>query len=412
MQKRWPLLGCAVLLTTVLGAQETAKPAFEISPQARKLHAKSLVLDTHADTTQTLLTDAAYDFAARHATGHVDIPRMREGGLDAVFFSIYISATVTGPEAVKRSLRLIDAVRETVRKYPNDLMLATTAAGVRRAHREKKIAALMGMEGGHMIDDDLRALRMYAELGVRYLTLTHGRNTNWADSSTDTVNPNQHNGLTEFGKDVVRELNRQGIMVDVSHVADKTFWDALAVSRAPLIASHSSCFALCNHPRNMKDEMIKAMAARGGVIQITYVNSFLSQELRNADEAIRLEREARLAEIDKQYAGDDTKRREERRRVTQEYSARLPKVSWEKIIEHIDHAVKLAGVDHVGLGSDFDGATMPEGMNDASYLPRITDALLKKGYSESDVSKILGGNLLRVLEQVEKVSKELQAAGK
>jgi membrane dipeptidase len=244
------------------------------------------------------------------------------------------------------------------------------------------------------------------------MTLTHGRNTNWADSSTDTVNPGQHNGLTDFGKEVVRELNRQGILVDVSHVADKTFWDALEVSRAPLIASHSSCFALCNHPRNMKDEMIKAMAAKGGVIQITYVNSFISQELRDADERLRPEREARLAEIDKQYAGDDAKRREERRRVTQEFNARLPKVSWEKIVEHIDHAVKIAGVEHVGLGSDFDGAAMPEGMNDSSYLPRITDALLKKGYSESDVARILGGNLLRVMEQAEKVARELQASGK
>lgn len=400
-------LVCTAVVGFLAGALLISTQADEVSSRALRLHRRAIVVDTHADTTQKLLFDETFDIGQRHdpEKGHVDIPRMREGGLDAVFFSIYIPATITGPEAVKRSLRLIDSVYDAVRRHPNDLVLATTAADVRRAHRQNKIAALMGMEGGHMIDDDLRVLRMYARLGIRYLTLTHGRNHNWADSSTDTP---QHNGLTDFGKQVVLELNRRGVMVDVSHVSDKTFWDALEVSRAPMIASHSSCRALCNAPRNMTDEMIRAMAEKGGVIQITYVTAFISQELRDAQEKVRDEREQRQQEIEKQFAGDEKRREEELRKLRREYRERYPKVSGELILDHIDHAVQVAGVDHVGLGSDFDGATMPLGMEDASKLPYITEGLLKRGYSEKDIEKILGGNLLRVMERVEQVSREMQ----
>ena len=245
--------------------------------RASDLHRRALVLDTHADTTQQMIYEA-FDLEARASQGHVDIPRMREGGLDAVFFSIWMPGTLSGPEVVKRSLRQIDAVREQVRRHPQDLVLATTAADVRKAQQQGKIAALMGMEGGHMIDDDLGVLRMYAELGVRYLTLTHFQNNHWADSSTDSP---EHNGLTDFGKDVVRELNRLGVMVDISHVADKTFYDALEISKAPLMASHSSCRSISDHPRNMSDDMIRALASKGGVIQINYEITFLSQEARD-----------------------------------------------------------------------------------------------------------------------------------
>ncbi len=399
-------MGQSVLGIIILsGLLASACRGQDISPQARTLHKRAIVVDTHDDTTQRLLNEKEFDISKRDAKGHVDIPRMREGGLDAIFFSIYIPSTVTGPEAVKRSLRLIDAVHEAVRKNPADLVLATTATDVRRGKAQGKIAALMGMEGGHMIDNDLGMLREYARLGVRYLTLSHSRNNDWADSSTDKP---AHNGLTDFGKDVVRELNRLGVMVDISHVADKTFYDALEVSRAPMIASHSSCRAICTAPRNMTNEMIQALAAKGGVIQITYVDSFLSQELRDAQESTREAREAKLAEADKAYAADPAKGREKRERIIREFSAQMPKPNWGKIIEHIDHAVKLVGAEHVGLGSDFDGATMPEGMDDVSMLPKITDALLKRGYSEKDIENILGGNLLRVMEQVEKVSRELQ----
>lgn len=382
--------------------------ADEVSARALSLHRRAIVVDTHVDVPSQHFEKTDLDLSQRHdpAWGHIDIPRMREGGLDAPFFSIYIPATVTGPEAVKRALQLIDWTREQVARHPNDLALATSASDVRRIHRQGKIAVLMGMEGGHMIADDLRVLRIYASLGIRYLTLTHGRNTNWADSSTDTP---KHNGLTDFGKDVVRELNRSGVMVDVSHVADKTFWDALEVSRAPMIASHSSCRAICNAPRNMTDDMIRALAKKGGVIQITFVDSFLSQELRDSEQAMRAEREAKLAEVDKQYANDAEKRRTERQRINREYRDRSPKVSWESIVEHIDHAVKLTSVDNVGIGSDFDGATMPDGMEDVSKLPKITEALLKRGYKPQDIEKILGGNLLRAMEQVERVGAQLRA---
>jgi membrane dipeptidase len=388
-----------LLLTTGAAAQHAAK----VSAKAEKLHRRAIVLDTHIDTTGSLF-DQKFDFTKRNATGHVDLPRMREGGLDAAFWSIYISGSIAGPEAVKRALRLIDGVRSLAARHPNDLALATTAADVRRAHKQGKVAVLMGMEGGHMIDDDLGMLRNYAALGIRYLTLTHSRHTNWADSSGEEP---KHNGLTDFGKDVVRELNRLGVMVDISHVADKTFWDALEVSRAPMIASHSSLRSIADVPRNMTDEMIQALAKQGGVIQITYVNGFISQELADAQRAAADERRAKLAEAEKLYAGDAAKLREERGRINREIASRMPRVSWEKIIEHIDRAVKLVGVDHVGLGSDFDGATMPDGMRDCTELPKITEALLQKGYKDKDIEKILGGNLLRVMEDVERVSREL-----
>lgn len=393
-----------------VAAQQGSHPVDQVSGKARKLHYRAIVVDTHDDTTGDMLTgEGGFDLSKRNPRGHIDIPRMREGGMDAIFFSIYIPATVTGPEAIKRALRLMDTVREHARKLPNDLLLATTAADVRRAHKEKKIAALMGMEGGHMIDDDLGALRMFARLGIRYLTLAHSRKTNWAGSSGETENA----GLTDFGKDVVRELNRLGVMVDISHVSDKTFWDALETSQAPIIASHSSCRAVANAPRNMTDEMIRALARKGGVIQITFVDSFLSQELRDAQEAVREEQDVKTEEAQKSCGENDAAcRREAARRVRETYAARMPAVSWEKIVEHIDHAVRLVGPDHVGLGSDFDGATMPKGMDDVTYLPRIADALLKKGYKEKDVEKILGGNLLRVMEEVERVSQRLHASGK
>jgi membrane dipeptidase len=382
-----------------------SKPSDEISPRAKKLHFSSIIIDTHDDTTQRLLTPG-FDIGVRHTDGSVDIPRMREGGLSAIFFSIWISGTVTGPEAVKRALDQIDAVRQMVRTHAKDLALCTTAAEIRRAHADGKIAVLMGVEGGHMIDSDLSVLRSYADLGVRYMTLTHSVNDEWADSSTDKP---AHNGLTDFGKDVVREMNRQGMMVDISHVADKTFYDALAISKAPMIASHSSCRALCDHPRDMTDDMIKALAAKGGVIHINYYIGFLSQEYRDAMKSNPELDKQMQAEIEKRCGkNEDCQLREGDNLVREAVAAgKLPRVSCETIIQHIDHAVKLVGADHVGLGSDFDGANMPYGMEDVSMIPKITDALLKKGYSEADIRKILGENTLRVMEQVEATAKSL-----
>jgi membrane dipeptidase len=388
-------------------AQQPA--ADDVSARARALHMRSLVLDTHSDTPQRLLFDKNFDIAKRNADGHIDIPRMREGGLDAAFFSIWVPSTLTGPPAVKRAMDLIDTVHEAVRTHPGDLALATTAGDVRRVVAGGKIALLMGMEGGHMIDDDLRLLRDYAALGVRYLTLTHFLNNNWADSSTDKP---AHNGLTPFGKDVVRELNRLGVMVDISHVADKTFFDALEITKAPVIASHSSCRVISNHARNMTDDMLRAVTKNGGVVMINYELRFLSEEFRAKSAAEGTDVTGTAKRLEQECGGNEACQTIVGGRIDRELmtSGKYPRVTWEKIIEHIDHAVKVAGVDHVGLGSDFDGASMPIGMDDATQLPRITDALLKKGYSEADVEKILGTNLLRVMEQVEAVAARQRTA--
>ena len=395
-------LACALLVFPVLVLTQSA-PADGVSARAKQLHDRAIVIDTHADTPQRLFFDKTFDIAVRQKNGNIDIPRMREGGLDGLFFSIWVPSDVTGPPAVKRAMDLIDATREAVRLHPDQLVLATTAADVRRAAAEHKIAALMGMEGGHMIDDDMRLLRLYAALGVRYMTLTHFKNNNWADSSTDKP---AHNGLTPFGKDVVREMNRLGMMVDISHVADKTFFDVLALTKAPVIASHSSSRVIANHPRNMTDDMLRAVAKNGGVVMINYHAAFLSEEFRVASEKKSGNVVASMAALSKKCGGDEACTTMEGERIDHQAMANgtLPKVMWEKIIEHIDRAVKVAGADHVGLGSDFDGATMPLGMEDASKLPKITDALLKKGYSDQDVEKILGGNILRVMEQVERVA--------
>ena len=377
----------------------------DVSGRAKKLHFSSIVLDTHDDTTQRFL-DGEFDIGARHKDGSIDIPRMREGSLGAIFFSIWIPSKITGQDAVNRALTQIKAVREQVSAHPKDLVLATTAAEVRAAHKEGKIAALMGVEGGHMINSDLDVLRKFASLGVRYMTLTHSGNDEWADSSTDKP---AHNGLTDFGKEVVREMNRLGMMVDISHVSDKAFYDALEISKAPMIASHSSCRAICDAGRNMTDQMMKHLAAQGGVVQINYHVGFLSQKFRNAEKANPEINRAIGEEVQKRCGDNEACQLLEGDRLTREYVERgkLPRVDWMKIIEHIDHAVKVAGADHVGLGSDFDGANMPYGMEDASKLPRITEALLKKGYSEGDVKKILGENTLRVMAEVQRVSREL-----
>ena len=407
----------ALIAQKVVQAQPT--PASDLAARAKRIHAEAIVLDTHIDTTQRLMRPG-WNFFERHepsvrgqrgpggAGNHVDYPRMREGGLDSLFFSIYMAGTVTGPPAVKRALEQIDAVRRLTEARPDAMVLATTAAEVRAAHQAGKLAALMGMEGGHMIDESLAVLRDYARLGVRYLTLTHSDNTTWGDSSGDKA---AHNGLTVFGKDVVRELNRLGVMVDVSHAADKTFEDALATSRAPHLASHSSCRALTGHVRNMTDDMIKALALKGGVIQINYLNSYIDETLRLAEAARRPQVDALRRDMEVKYPGPENaeKRMLETIAAVGALQPPLPVAKWERIVDHIDHAVKIAGAEHVGLGSDFDGATMPEGMEDVTRLPKITEELLRRGYTEAQIKGILGENLLRLMERVEGVARQIQA---
>ena len=401
-----------ILLGLVLGTCLAAlavrfAAADDIAERAHQLHFSSIVLDTHDDTTQRFFSKD-YDLGKRNATGSVDIPRMQEGGMNGIFFSIWIDGKIMGPPAVEKALDQMDAVHENVLRNSSSMVFARTAEEVRRAHAQGKIAALMGVEGGHMIGNDIRMVRIFSDLGVRYMTLSHFYNTEWSDSSTDKA---AHNGLTDFGKEVVREMNRQGMMVDISHVSDKTFYDALEISKAPLIASHSSCRALCNHVRDMSDDMIKALAAKGGVIQINYEKSFIDQAYKDAYDKQTGGVAAHFAELTKDCNNDEDciskKMADMETKLTAE--GKLPHVSWERIIDHIDHAVKLVGADHVGLGSDFDGADMPDGMEDCSKLPKITEALLRKGYSEADIRKILGENTLRVMEQAERVSKQLQA---
>ncbi|HET9530391.1 MAG TPA: dipeptidase [Blastocatellia bacterium] len=389
------LIACLVL--SGLGASSHAQKGDQLAERARKIHFSSIVLDTHIDTTPRLQTD--WKFTEEHTTGHVDLPRMKKGGLNALFFSIYMPGTVTGPKAVNDSIERIAAVHKLAEDMPNQIALCVTADQVRRAHKQGKIAALMGMEGGHMINNSLAVLRMYAVLGVRYLTLTHSVNTDWADSSGDQP---KHGGLTDFGKDVVRELNRLGVIVDISHVSDKTFWDVMEVSRAPVIASHSSCRALSGHSRNMTDEMIKAMAKRGGVIQINYLDQFIDNDLYEYWQKAQ----PLMRQLMEKYPGRENaqKRREE---AIKEFGP-PPKASWERIVDHIDHAVRLVGTNHVGLGSDFDGGSMPVGMEDVTHLPKITEALLRKGYTETDIRKILGENTLRLMSEVERVSQQLK----
>jgi membrane dipeptidase len=399
-----PQIFLSLLLLLIM---PTLAAAQSVSDQAKKLQSTSIVIDTHDDTTQRLL-DPKFDLAIRHSDGNIDIPRMKEGGLSAIFFSIWISSKIMGPEAVKKALDQIDAVRETVRKHPDELILAANADEIREAKKQKKIAALMGVEGGHMMGNDLAVLRTFAALGVRYMTLTHMQNNEWADSST--AKP-EHNGLTAFGKEVVREMNRLGMIVDISHVSDKTFYDVLETTKAPVFASHSSCRALCNAARNMTDDMIRDLAKHGGVMQINYHVGFLSQEFRDFETA-HPEVEKEIGdEVKKRCGNDETCAGVAGDQVVRDMmkAGKLPKVDWTLIVDHIDHAVKVGGVDHVGLGSDFDGAVMPLGMEDVTHLPEITDALLKKGYSESDVRKILGENTLRVLSEVQKVSRDLNS---
>ena len=392
-------------LSILANSAQQNDPQPKITQQAHDLHFSSIVVDTHDDTTQRLL-DPKFNLAARHTDGSIDIPRMREGGLDAIFFSIWIPGTVTGPAAVRRAEDQIAAVRQAVARNPNDLVLCTTADEIRAAKKSKKIAVLMGVEGGHMINNSLATLDQFFTLGVRYMTLTHTVNTEWADSSGDKP---AHDGLTPFGKQVVVEMNKLGMMVDISHVADKTFYDVLAVSEAPVIASHSSCRALCTAPRDMTDDMIKALAAKGGVIQINYHVGFLSQKFQDASKANPELGKQIEAEAKKRCAGNEACELIEADKITRDYVAqgKLPRVEWTEIIDHIDHAVKLVGADHVGLGSDFDGADMPYGMEDATHLPQITDALLAKGYSPADIRKILGGNTLRLMQDVEAVARKM-----
>lgn len=374
--------------------------------RAQKLHAAAIVIDTHNDVTSRIL-DENFDMGARAKDGHTDIPRMKVGGLDAEFFAIYVDKKyVAEGGSARRALDMIDIVYEQVARHPESLEMAYTVADIRRITKKGKIAALMGIEGGHAIEDSLFALREFYRLGVRYMTLTHTNTNNWADSSgsfgAKVPDVKRWGGLNDFGREVVREMNRIGMMVDLSHVSDETFADALEVTKAPVILSHSCCRALCSHTRNIDDDMLRALAKNGGVIQLNFYETFLDQ--RRVDASIKYKDE--LNALEEKYKGDDIglyKAYEEFERT------HIPRTPLSVLIDHIDHVVKIAGIDHVGLGSDFDGGvSLPEGLADSSELANITYELLKRGYSDADVRKILGENTLRVMRECEVVAARLQ----
>lgn len=381
-------------------------PTDELSSRARQIHFSSLVFDTHADTPQRLFFDR-FDLGSRDADGSVDIPRLSEGGVGAIFFALWVPVEITGAAATERAWKLLDAVARQIQIHGSDLALATSPEEVRKARAENKIAVLLGVEGGHAINNDLAVLREFHARGVRYMTLTHNAATEWADSSNDAP---RHQGLTDFGRDVIGEMNRLGMLVDISHVSDRTFLDVLETSRAPVIASHSCCRALCDAPRNLDDAMIQRLAANGGVMHITFHVGFLSQEYALASRARGPDVAAQEQAVSAKFGENEAQTLIALQRLTDASvrAGKLPRVGWEKIIEHIDHAVQLAGADHVGIGSDFDGAFMPAGMEDASKFPALTEGLLRRGYSETDVRKILGENTLWVMTEAERMSKLLR----
>ncbi|HET9785201.1 MAG TPA: dipeptidase [Terriglobales bacterium] len=370
------LAAAAALAQSPSGAHGPAGPPRTnvTDAEVAQVTKSTLLIDTHNDITSKTVDGldiglpGSWDNATQKGT-MTDTARLRAGGVGAVFFAAYVAKDyVKGNHAANRTLQMIDTIRtDIVARHPHDYALATSAADIERAHREGKIAALIGMEGGHGIEDSVRLLRDYYALGVRYMTLTHTNTNDWADSSGDENDPaiQHHNGLTPFGKQVVLEMNRLGMMVDISHVADDTFYSALATSQAPLIASHSSCRALTNNPRNMTDDMIAKLAAKGGVIQINFYCTFIKQQ------------------------------------------ADPPTIS--DVVDHIDHAVKIAGIDHVGIGSDFDGIECaPVGLQSVADFPHLTKALLERGYSHAQIAQLYGGNTLRLMRQVEAVAEEMR----
>ena len=371
--------------------------------RALQIHRRAIVIDTHNDVT-TPMTNDDYDLSGTPpAPYRTSIERMKKGGLTAEFFSLYVKPWyVEHGGSARRTLDMIDSVYRAVERHPRDLMVATTVADIRRAKRQGKIAALMGIEGGHAIEDSLATLREFHRLGVRYMTLTWNNTNNWADAGRGEK---KHNGLSDFGKEVVREMNRLGMLVDVSHVSDETMSDTLDVSKAPIIASHSSARALSNVPRNIPDDLLRRIAKNGGVVQVNFYSVFVdtatvSPQSAERDRRIKAQQDA----IDEKYKDDPERRAEESDKL--EAANPLPPLPISKLIDHIDHIVKIAGIDHVGIGADFDGANdMPEGAQDVSMLPNITYELLKRGYSERDIRKILGENLLRVMAEAERVAR-------
>jgi membrane dipeptidase len=381
--------------------------ADDIATRAQKIHASSIVVDTHLDAPDQLATRWG-DVATRGATEHFDIPRAREGGLTAPFFAIYVAASYADHGAARRALELIDLTHRVVDGHRQDMTFATTPADIRAAKQAGKIAVLMGIEGGHAIEDSLGVLREMYRAGVRYMTLTHVNTNHWADSSGPFYEPDfdpkksaVHHGLSEFGKTVVKEMNRIGMIVDISHVSDDTIRDALAVSRAPVMASHSSCRVLSSIPRNLTDDQIKQIAAKGGVVMINVGSSFLDQAIYDQFTATLARLKPEYLRIKAAYAKDPERLRAELMAL-QKKQGPPPRAQWTKVVDHIEHVIQVGGEDAVGIGDDFDGiGDPPIGFDDVSFYPKLSEELLRRGHSEAQVRKVLGENFLAFFARVE-----------
>jgi len=392
-------IAAVLMLAAALSAQTPKRTITDA--EVKRAHQRALFIDTHNDVTSRTVT--GFDIGKAANDGHTDIVRYRAGGFGAQFFSVHVAANhVEGTPSAHRAMEMIDTVRhDIIGKYPNDFALALTADDVIRARKQGKIASLMGIEGGHAIEDSPRLLRDFYALGIRYMTLTHSNTNTWAGSSGDL--DGRTKGLTPLGKDIVREMNRIGMMVDISHVSDKTFWDALEVSTAPLLASHSSCRSISNIPRNMTDEMIVALAKKGGVVQVNFGCEFLSQKSANTstfgNPAIR----EKLAAAMKDFKGTAEERRVKLAEVVKSIGLKTVAATLDAAVAHTDHIVKNAGIDAVGIGADYDGVDcVPVGLEDVSKMPNLTRALLEKGYTAKDIRKIYGENTLRVMRAAEK----------
>ncbi len=381
-------------LFVVVGLCTSAALAQEANDRARRIQASVLGVDGHNDTVQRIMFENV-DIGNRLPDGAIDIPRLQEGGIHVPFFALWVPTYYKGSEAVRRTLDFRDAMQRVLDKYPDRIELATSAHDIERIVGQTKIAAVLTVEGGHQFDNDLAVLRMYRRMGILSMTLTHFRSNDWADSSTGRP---EHNGLTEFGKQVVREMNAIGMIVDISHVSDKSFYDVVQVTTKPVIASHSSCRSFSDVPRNMSDDMLRALAKNGGVVGVNLGAAFLNQkdaeELKQAiSHENALEPNLAGAELDQFAAKEGAE--------SGESHPHLGNATVEDAAECIDHIVKVAGIEHVGIGSDFDGTEIvPRGLEDVSKMPNLTEALLKRGYSEGDIKKIMGGNFLRVVREV------------
>ena len=400
------VLCLALAGASLAGALSCASPGGE--PDGA-LHFDAIVVDGHSDTTPRF-EDPSWDFSARHDArdGHMDLPRIREGGLDVQFWSIYMPERERPGDALREALERIDAVHEMAARHPGEVVVAGSVAEIRSAVAAGKLVSLMGIEGGHIIEESLPALRDFHRLGVRYMTLTHSFHTSWADSSGTTETPEaRHGGLTDFGREVVREMNRLGMLVDVSHVSDATFFDALETSRAPVIASHSSTRALADHPRNMSDAMLRALSGKGGVVMINFYPAYLDETARDATRAYFARHGEALGRIQQQAGGNRRQRDAAMKAFFAEHP--VPRTTLDVLLDHFDHAIEVAGPEHVGLGADWDGvASMPIGLEDVSRLPALTQGLRARGHSARTIRYVLGENLLRVLGEAERVAREIR----